>query len=144
MALDQKLFSREQRICLALWRKAYRNPDEIVRVLLSSKALAISTRLNLYRVILPFRKEEIFDEELKKASELYIVSAREFTAEPCVWAVEILPRQTLSQLESQLGVLGIEEDDLLLPEEKSILDKLAEFIQPDAHKPSSTKFYDRG
>lgn len=144
MNLDQKLFTREQRIYLALWRKAYREPNVPVQIVLSTKSLAISTRLNFYRVIMPFRTEKLFDEELKKAAEQFTVSAAESTTTPGTWIVSLLPRKTLEQLESQLQFLGISEDDLLLPEEKINLEKLAEFIQPEAHKPSSTEFYDRG
>lgn len=142
MSLEKKFLTREQRILLALWRKAFRNPEERVAIVLSTKSLAISVRLNLYRAIRPFREELLFDDELRKAAEGYIASPRELP--DGTWEVSLLPRRTLTELDAQLIALGIAEDDLLLPEEKIDMSKLLEFIQADAPKPSSTDFYDRG
>ena len=144
MTMEKKLFTREQRIYLALWRKAIASPDQTVAIVLSTKSLAISTRLNFYRVIIPFRTERLYDEELRRASEKFTVSARPHPTLEGKFVVELLPRKTLEALEEQLADLGITDDDLLLPEEKVELAKLAQFIQPDSHKPSSTEFYDRG
>ena len=147
-AIDLTAFSREQRICLALWRKAMREKDDDskpnVQLVLSSQSTALSVRLSFYRSIKPFRNEVYLDPELKVAAENFAVTMRPVTNDPPKYVVELTPRLSLNELESQLDALGITENDILLGAEQELLDKLADFVQPNKPAPSSgTEFYTR-
>lgn len=144
-----QILTREQKICLALWRKAFREKDQReetggVSVTFSTRSTAISFRSAMYRAIRPFRNETYMDTELKLAAEAFAITAKPFDQVTGTWVVEITPKYLITELESQLELLGITEEDLLSPEEKEILGRLTDFVQPEAHKPTSTEFYDRG
>lgn len=140
--------SREYRIYLALWRKAYQQlksgSEELVTLKASSFNTALSMRQGLYRAIRPYRYEEQFDAELKAASEALVVAVPKTAAGPTT--VQFKPRMTLSELEAELANFGLDEADLLLPDEKAVAKSLESLITSDnATKPSinSTPFYTR-
>lgn len=127
MAHSLKLFTREQRIFLALWRKAVREPGRTVRIELSNQSLALSAKVGLYRAIRPFREEKFFDDELRKACEAFVVVVKAIP-ETTKWSVELLERKLLGELDALMAEIGIDEEDLLLPEERVQLERLNTFI----------------
>lgn len=144
MALPAKPLTREQRIYLAIWRKAYDLSDSQPLVInCSTKAMAIKQRLGLYRAIRPFREGRIFDEGLRLASERLVLVMKGSDETP--WTITFSPRQTLSELELQLHDLGLSESDLLTTEEKLANAAIEELVE----KPSgqidrrSTPFFTR-
>jgi hypothetical protein len=131
--------SREYRIYLALWRKALLG-SEIVEIKAPSRSMAIAMRQGMYRAIRPFRSGKMVDEELRQAAEKYVVFLDE---EKLI----LRERMTLSALETEIGldVLGIDEEDLLLGDERALKIELEQILEID-EKPvakSSTPFYTR-
>lgn len=135
-----KPISREYRIYLALWRKAVLNPDQLVTVNLPNYSLALSTRMSMYRAILPFRKGLIFDEELSLASERFVIFVVKGPDKAAPHQVVFRPRLTLQAIEAEFGALGLSENDLLLFDEK-FLD--AEFTASITNLPPKNPFYSR-
>lgn len=111
--------TRLDRIYLALWRKAVQNSGLVIR--LPDKALALSMRLGLYRAIRPYRSGKLYDEELYQALSTLVIKVVENNKKI---TIEFIERPVLYLLEDQLTDLGIEENDLLLPEEKEQYEQL--------------------
>jgi len=134
--------SREARIYLAIWRKAYHEREKVdpVSITASSFQTALSFRQGLYKAIRPYRFGEKFDNELQKAAELFVIGIikQEDPAQP--HKIILKKRITLNELETELLNLGLDESDLLLPEEKLFNSELVE--KAEAPKPSNP-FYTR-
>lgn len=140
-----KTLSREMRICLAIWRKAYRERNEGLDPIVincSSLNAAISLRQAMYRAVRPYRTGEAFDEDIRQASELFVVYL-EKQADPLEPHRLILkPRSTLNELEAELENLGLTEQDLVLHEERLMGGALNEFLAPESDRPANP-FYER-
>lgn len=134
-----KPLSREQRIYLAIWRKAFKTPDETVRFQIGDKSTALSTRMAMYRAIRPFRENISSDHELFKAGEIFVLKLCEFN--PGVWGIELAHRKTLTAAELAFENLGLDEADLNLFEESAALEDLKSLL-PEAER--STPFFTRG
>lgn len=140
--------SRETRIYLAIWRKAYQQKDTglpPIVVKASSRSTLLSMVTAMYRAIKPYREGKLHDEELTRAAEAMVISApKAGPGEPHVLTLK--ERKTLLDLEAELADLGISELDLLTPEERLQQASLAEFLQPEV-KPalrSDNPFFTRG
>lgn len=150
MPSSSKPLSREFRIYLALWRKAYRdykaNPSaQPLTIKASTFSTALSIRQGLYRAIRPFRYGDEHDEELLAAAEVLVVAATKSSAGPCV--ISFKPRTTLSELEAELVNLRLDEEDLQTPIEKKIAKSLDNLLgEVKSNIPASnlsTPFYTR-
>lgn len=135
-----KDLSREKRIYLAIWRKAWREQlDELV-IKMPSYNLAMTVRMSMYRTIQPYREGKIFDNELKLSSEKYVLALQK---EPP--RIIVVLRKTAEIADSMFTDLGLEEDDLMSEEELSALrisEALSEDItSPPDHEPNP--FYTR-
>ena len=128
--------SRETRIYLALWRKAYTSPEETTSITVSSYSAALTMRGGMYRAIRPYRYGEAFDAELQKAAETYVISVTRNEEPHSPHQIVFKPRNTLTELEAEMERLGMSEEDLLLDSEKSLNKKLAEFISPEPDVPA--------
>ena len=148
----KKPITREYRIYLAIWRKAYLEKDapfpKNVEINASSFSMAISMRQGMYRAIRPYRYGEEFDPELTKASEHFVVTlptvAPADRAKPC--KLVLAPRLALGELEKELLNLGLDSEDLLTHEEKIAnieIEKLSSDEVIEFSKRSSTPFYTR-
>lgn len=135
--------SREYRIYLALWRKAYRNPDGTVAVKTPNLGMAVAMRQGMYRAIRPFRQEAMNDEELKKSADKYVIYLEkgEKANEPH-W-LHFKERKALTILEAAFDALGIDEEDLLLGDERALQTELVSILENTAPAPRGTKFYSR-
>lgn len=139
----QTSISREYRIYLALWRKAYTQPANAEPIIIkcSSRNMAISMRQGMYRAIRPFRNEQMNDEQLKNAAEKFVVYLSK------EHHLELKPRTTLEALDSMFDELGIDEEDLLLGDERGADRSLSKFLDQQVdenmkeHAPN--KFYSR-
>ena len=139
-----KSIPREYRIYLAIWRKAFlqRETDKpLIVVKASNRNIAISMRQGMYRAISPYRTGKQFDAELQQAAEAFVVHLAAAPSHELV----LRPRTTLSELELSLADLGIEEDDLLITEEKLERESLNEFLEGplEVTPRTSTPFYTR-
>ena len=132
--------SKQERIYLAIWRKAFQTIDhgEPIAIKASSKPIATAQRLGLYRALRPYREGKLFDAELQQAGERIVACLVESKGR---WAVELRPRETLSELEAQLAALGLDDAKLQTPEELLAQADLTRLL--DEAKPRSTKFYSR-
>ena len=151
--MASKPLSREYRIYLALWRKAYHRTQEgleadpiIVRA--PTYAHALSLRSGLYKAIRPYRHGEAYDDELFAASERLVITANKTPQPDGTFTLAFTPRKTLAMLEADLEALGLSEEDLLLPEESSISRDLNALIQPTSDlispaAPRTNPFYTR-
>lgn len=145
-----KPVSREYRIYLAIWRKAV-NSEEEITIRASTFNLAIAMRQGMYRAIRPYRSGEIFDAELSKAADLFVVQIEKLPDPSAPHILRLKPRLTLNELEAELANLGLDEADLLLGEERAVEAKLAEFLEPTEVEedvefrpiPRDTPFYSR-
>lgn len=136
-------YTREQKIYLALWRKA-QIEDREISVTLRSYNEAISMRMAMYRTIRPYRTEKIIDEDLRLASERFVISVLKDSK-----VLTLKPRNTLTAAELAMAEIGLTEEDLLTPEEKILQNimeqKLDEILPPseDSDLPKSNPFYSR-
>jgi len=130
--------TEEQRICLAIWRKAAANPSTFT-VKLSTKASAQTVKRTLYRVIRPYRDNELYDPVLTAACQQLIPAIRE--ALPTGWEIYFSARKTLHELHSQLSLLGITDEDIMSEEELEAKRSLERLTAPPVEKPNP--FYDR-
>ena len=127
--------TRETRIYLAIWRKAWKEKDlglPPVVVKASSRSTLLSMVTAMYRAIKPYRdsKPGFEDSELSRAAEGFIISApKPAPGQPHVFTMK--ERKTLLDLEAELAELGISEEDLMTAEERIQRDSLAEFLQPE-------------
>jgi hypothetical protein len=126
--------TREYRIYLAMWRKAFLSDDPVV-VKTSSRNMAIAMRQGMYRAIRPYRNGQQIDDQLQKASEKFVVYLNDDT-------LELRPRLTLAELDTLFDQIGIDEEDLLMPDERLVADELKEFLEERGVRPA-TPFYKR-
>jgi hypothetical protein len=146
MAQQPKAPSREFRIYLALWRRAYaqRNSDlPLVSVTASCYTSALAMRRGMYRAIQPYREETTFDRELYLAAEAFVIGVVKPEDEFAPQQVVFRPRVVLSELEAELESLGLTEADLLLPSEVELEKELTELQAPGPETKRSTPFYTR-
>lgn len=139
-----KPISREHRIYLAIWRKAFleRAKDKPIILHASNFQMAISIRQGMYRAIRPFRVGIELDEELRQSSDLFIVQIEKNEDQKAPHRLFLKQRMTLTELEKELSTLGLDEEDLLLTEEKMVREQLSDFMEPDPmHK--ANPFYNR-
>lgn len=101
--------------------------------------MAVSMRQGMYRAIRPFRTGKDFDEELRLATEYFVVYLERQTDPKSKHKLLLRPRLSLSELEAELLALGLDEDDLLLDAEKGLVKSLDTFIETPAVNP----FYSR-
>lgn len=130
-APSTKPISKEYRIYLAIWRKAWLDKSE-VRFKCSNRTMAIAIRQGMYRAIRPFRNGLMNDDELKKACEKYVVymEPTDDPSEPCYLVMK--ERMTLHELEDMVTTfLGIDDEDLLLMDERTIHAKLEHLLSDD-------------
>jgi hypothetical protein len=134
--------TKEHRIYLALWRKAYRDRDAApLTIKCSTFRMAMHQRLGLYRVIRPYRIGELFDPELTAAVELLVPTIS--PKEAAEVTITFRPRKSLSELEKSIETLGLSEEDFLTETEKSLHQEL-ETLSSDFSPPQrSTPFYTR-
>ena len=137
--MSQAPISREYRIYLALWRKALHSSEPIT-IKASNRNMAIAMRQGMYRAIRPFRQGNLNDRELQDAAEKFVVYLDGKLPE-----LTLKPRAALAELESAWEALGIDEEDLLLGDERAMEGSLKRLLeesqQPDPQR--STPFYDR-
>lgn len=139
----QKPVSREYRIYLALWRKAFQSGEEI-KVKCSNFAMAVAMRQGMYRAIRPFRRGEANDHELQQASEKYVIYMEKAGAPSSPHFLIFKERKALAELEGMWEDLGIDEEDLLLGDERALSDELTALIEDGAPIPRpSTPFFSR-
>lgn len=131
--------SREYRIYLALWRKALKSPEP-VRIRASCLSMAIAMRQGMYRAIRPFRVGQANDEELLQASEKFVVylNKGELASDPHFLVLN--ERMALSELEMEFDLLGIDEEDLLLGDERNIANSLKHLIDGAPAEPVPLRF----
>lgn len=135
--------SREYRIYLALWRKAYKSPEPVI-IKASSFSMAVAMRQGMYRAIRPFRKGEATDNDLMKAAEKLVVYLVKAEDKSSPHFLEFRERKALSELEAAWADLGIDEEDLLLGDERSVSDSLIKLMdKQDTPVTTNTPFYSR-
>jgi hypothetical protein len=140
--MTQKPISREYRIYLALWRKALKSPEP-VRVKASSFSMAVAMRQGMYRAVRPFRNGQLLDKELQEAAEKYVVyMERQDSKDQPHWLV-LNTRKALAELDIMFDELGIDEEDLLLSDERRIQDSLSSLMDSEPAQPKITPFYSR-
>ena len=141
-----KPISRENRIYLAIWHKAYLNREkpESVTVTASNFNMAVALRQGMYRAIRPFRNGESIDEELRQAAEHFVVYISREDSPTVPHKLLLKPRLTLTELELSLSSLGLDEEDLLLTEERALSSEL-QALMTESSKPArpSNPFYTR-
>jgi hypothetical protein len=130
--------TREARIYLAIWRKAYDQREDPtaspIVINCSSPNMAIKHRLGLYRAIRPYREGKLLDYALSKASESFVVTINGLE-------VSLQPRKTLLDLEASLADFGISEEELLLPEEREAAKSLESLLDGPALPRKTNPFY---
>ena len=135
--------SREYRIYLALWRKAAVDDHWDKTIKCSSLNMAIAMRQGMYRAIRPFRRGESLDEELRLSAEKFVVYIDK-EAHQLIFR----ERLTLKEMEGMFDTLGLDEEDLLLGDERDIAASLSNFIQrsdpsAESEPERTTPFYTR-
>lgn len=139
-----KTLSRELRICLAIWRKAFlERGDEPLVINCRDYNSAIAIRQSMYRAIKPFRTNEMFDEDLRQAAEFLVVYLEKQDDPTAPHRLIMKERKTLDDLNAEMEALGIGDADLLLEEEKIVTGKLDEFIEEAREEARATSFYSR-
>lgn len=134
--------SREQRIYLALWRKAYRDRETSnLSITCSNFKMAMRQRLGLYRVIKPYRSGEAFDTELSAAAEALVPTISKPGIEPVT--LTFRPRQDLSELESLVSELGLDPMDFLTSEEKIAQAEIDALVSDPSPRHEPNPFYSR-
>lgn len=135
-----KPITQENRIYLAIWRKAAREDKEIV-LQLPDNRIGLSTRMAMYRALRPFRDGSQFDPELALAGERFVL-VYDPPAHGRNAQLRVTPRRTLSTAEAMAADLGLDEDDLMTPEELEQRMKLMS-VQADAEAAANNPFYSR-
>lgn len=137
-----KPISREYRIYLALWRKAFKSDEQVI-VKASSLSMAVAMRQGMYRAIRPFRNNEQSDSELREAAEKYIIYLVKGEKKTDPHFIEFRPRATLSELDGMFDDLGIDEEDLLLSDERAVANSLKKIAAENLPREVKTPFYTR-
>lgn len=145
--MSKKPISREYRVYLAVWRKAYRDRDSgapPISINASTYNLAVSMRQGMYRAIAPYRNGEAFDAELSQAAEQFVAFLPKEPTPTGLFQVVLKPRHTLNELELQLAELGIGESDLLTESEKMANASLETLMDtPPSRVGRDNPFYER-
>mgnify|MGYP003577595032 CR=1 FL=1 len=142
MPTATKPISREYRIYLALWRKAYLS-EEPVSVKTPNFAMAVAMRQGMYRAIRPFRNGVMLDNDLLNAAEKFVIYLVRADSKDEPHFLEFRKRMTLDTLTDMWDDLGIDEEDLLLGDERKIDKALKASLNKTAPKPTKTPFYER-
>jgi hypothetical protein len=135
-----KPISREYRIYLALWRKAIQGSPPTVKV--PNLHTAIAMRQGMYRAIRPFRDGTLNDTELLRAAEKYVIYLVQGSSADTIHFLEWRERKALAVLEEAWDSLGIDEQDLLVGDERGIDQKLSDLLKEKATV-RETKFFTR-
>lgn len=139
--MPTKLSDYENRVYLAIWRKAGRSAAEFT-IKMASDAEAHALRMGLYRAIRPYRNESKVDPELKAASDKWVVVVKKGTNE-----VLLAPRKGDKIAERLMTELGISEADLLTPEEieaREVVERIKKNLEsPAGDAGVENKFYSR-
>lgn len=132
--------SREYRMYLAIWRKAWLEPDNLIAFDAPNFNMAVAMRQGMYRAIRPFRQGLQIDEELRRAADKYVVYLLrpEDKNKNSPHRIELRERAALAELESLADILGIDEEDLLLGDERKTAAELKK-IMSNVGKPLKTK-----
>lgn len=128
--------TREQRIHLAIWKKALTMLPRELTITLNSAPMAISIRQGLYRSIKPYRSGELIDSQLQEASERLVVYLDKEKGN-----LVFREKQGLNVLEEMLDDLGITETELTTEEERTLKVDLEELLNAPKRE---TPFYTRG
>lgn len=115
MPLD---LTRETRIYLAMWKKA--GEAGTLSISLRTETEAKSTRMALYRAIKPFKDERLYDPVLKEIGLGFAIVIEKGSK-----VLTIRPRKDVESAELLSEMFGLSEDDLAIPEEKALRDRLA-------------------
>lgn len=138
-----KPLSREARIYLALWRKAYLERDEalpLVSIKASNYSVATSMRLGLYRAIRPYRNGQVFDPDLEGASEYFVPTLPKLENPLAQHTITLTPRRSLSELEIQLAAMGLGEESLSTSEETRMASELKALTSTATPRPENPFF----
>jgi len=138
----QKPISREYRIYLALWRKAFLTDTELT-IKASNLSMAVAMRQGMYRAIRPFRNGQANDNELREAAEKFIIFLVKADEKNDPHFLQIRRRATLSELDAMFDTLGIDEDDLLLSDERKINESLKKIAAEKLPRQVKTPFFTR-
>ncbi len=141
--LKAKTISREYRIYLALWRKALHSPEP-VQIMTANFNMAVAMRQGMYRAIRPFRHGEMHDVELLQAADKFVVYLQREKDPDLAHFLVLKERIALAHLEGALDNLGIDEEDLLIGDERVIAESINRIIEQE-EKPvaAPNKFYTR-
>lgn len=111
-----KDLSREKRIYLAIWRKAWREQVEELVINMPNTSLALTVRMSMYRTIRPYRQGDLFDDGLRSAAERYVLIIRKNPP-----AIILTHRKSADAAEQAFADLGLDEMDLMSGEELASL-----------------------
>lgn len=130
--------SREQRIYLAIWRRAAEKGS--LEIKCASPTSARTIRMALYRVIKPYREDPLLDSEMTKIAQDFVVAWSKASM-----VLNIIPRASTAEqlVDSLLDQLGLEEGDLETPEEKAVVKDFEEFMEAKPKPVSENPFYKR-
>lgn len=117
-----KDLSREKRIYLAIWRKAWREQAETLTVKMPNESLALTVRMSMYRTIKPYREGALFDDELRMAADKYVLVIQKSPP-----AIVLTHRKSADAAELAFADLGLDEMDLMTEEEVAAM-KAAETV----------------
>jgi hypothetical protein len=106
-----KTLTREEKIYLALWRKAGKLDGTSIKLSTPNEAKAM--RLGMYRVMKPFREGDMLDPELKLIADKFALIVEKGTSN-----LLIREKTTLSAAERAMAMLGLTEDDLMTDQER--------------------------
>ena len=133
-----KPITQENRIYLAIWRKALEGGKEIT-LKMENNSLAMSARMAMYRAIRPYREGRDFDAILAEAAAKFVIVHQKKPP-----ALIMTLRKSLSAAEAMMAELGMLAEDLLTPEELAQRERLLEIQQEGpVSDQSSTPFYTR-
>lgn len=133
-----KPITQENRIYLAIWRKALEKGSSIT-LNMENNSLAMSARMAMYRAIRPYREGKDFDPVLAEAAAKFVIVHQKKPP-----ALILAPRRSLSAAEAMMEELGMIAEDLLTPEELEQRERLlaAQKEGPIVERPS-TPFFNR-
>lgn len=124
--------TRETRIFLALWRKAYTSGEPIV-INAKSPSDAMRIRMALYNAIKPYRVEGV-DDELRLAGEALAISTK-------ANVVTIGPRVLRAYADDLAAQFGILEDDLITAQEREAKEVMEASLARLMEQQSDNPFY---
>jgi len=124
--------TRETRIFLALWRKAYTSGEPIV-INAKSPSDAMRIRMALYNAIKPYRVEGV-DDELRLAGEALAISTK-------ANVVTIGPRVLRAYADDLAEAFGLTEDDLITNEERETRERMNLALEKLMGQQNANPFY---